>query len=158
MVTRFILIALMIHPSFGGQMDNSETVYVSNEIQMPRVGFGTAALRRGSQTKEVLCQALNYGVRLIDTGQAAEWYTEEGVGQALSECYNTETGGDLVVVTKIHPRSYMYAKINYVYNFSQSSILTCVVFVISHHIITQARAYETKHRKIPDEHLWLQYS
>ena len=86
-------------------LDNSHTVYVSNEIQMPRVGYGTAAL--GSFTKEMICEALNSGIRLIDSAQAREWYREDSVGRAIQECYNEEYQTQLIVVTKIHPRSYM---------------------------------------------------
>jgi hypothetical protein len=86
-------------------LDNSHTVYISNEIQMPRIGFGTAAL--GQQTRDMTCEAINAGVRLIDSAQAREWYREDGVGLAIKECYNEKYQSPLVVVTKIHPRSYL---------------------------------------------------
>jgi diketogulonate reductase-like aldo/keto reductase len=93
--------------TFGGSslLDSSHTVYVSNEIQMPRIGFGTAAL--GQLTEEMICEALNSGVRLIDSAQAREWYREDSVGRAIQACYNEQYQSHLVVVTKIHPRSYM---------------------------------------------------
>jgi diketogulonate reductase-like aldo/keto reductase len=97
---------------FGGSLaigdsllDNLHTVYVSNEIQMPRIGFGTAAL--GQLTEEMTCAALDSGVRLIDSAQAREWYREDSVGKAIQSCYNEQYQSHLVVVTKIHPRSYM---------------------------------------------------
>jgi diketogulonate reductase-like aldo/keto reductase len=88
-----------------GLLDDSKTVYVSNEIQMPRIGFGTAAL--GSRVKEMTCTAIKAGIKLIDSAQAVEWYREGSVGEAIRECHDDSTGSQLVVVTKIHPRSYM---------------------------------------------------
>jgi hypothetical protein len=95
------LLTVLIPQGFG----DSHTLYVSNEIQMPTIGFGTAAL--GFLTKEMTCAAINAGVRLIDSAQAIEWYRESFVGEALKECYQAEFQTPLVVVTKIHPRSYM---------------------------------------------------
>lgn len=73
---------------------------------MPRIGYGTAGL--GKHTTEMVCHAINYGVRLIDTAQAIEWYNEIDLGKAIKECYNEKFQSRLIVVTKIHPRSYMY--------------------------------------------------
>eukprot|EP01034_Spumella_vulgaris_P024710 gene24710-31084_t len=42
---------------------------------MPTVGLGTAGL--GSGTEDVVNRALDYGVRMVDTAQAAEWYKAE---------------------------------------------------------------------------------
>jgi diketogulonate reductase-like aldo/keto reductase len=104
---RSLILSLLVVWSTIGRslLDNSHTVYISNEIQMPRIGFGTAAL--GQRTKEMTCEAINAGVRLIDSAQATEWYREESVGLALQECHNEKYQTPLVVVTKIHPRSYL---------------------------------------------------
>jgi diketogulonate reductase-like aldo/keto reductase len=82
-----------------------EDIYVSRSLSMPRNGFGTAGLQAG--TKTATCNAILAGVRLIDTAQAPEWYSETGVGDAIRECLKTHVD-DITVVTKIHPRSYMY--------------------------------------------------
>jgi len=42
---------------------------------------GTAGLRQS--TSDVVYEAINSGVYLIDTAQAREWYSEELVGQGL---------------------------------------------------------------------------
>lgn len=103
-----------------GSLNSLNTVYVSNEIQMPRIGFGTAGL--GRLTKEMTCIALESGVRLIDSAQATEWYNEKSVGMAIKECYNEEFQSKLIVVTKIHPRSYMLV-------FSSFLFFSCISFL-----------------------------
>ena len=102
MLLVLLLYAAIVHVE---AVDISQTVYVSQEIQMPRIGFGTAAL--GGRVKAMTCTALKAGIRLIDSAQALEWYRESSVGAAIRECYQDDAENDLVVVTKIHPRSYM---------------------------------------------------
>lgn len=75
---------------------------------MQKIGFGTAGLK--PHTAEVVKMALDMGVRLIDTAQAQEWYDEAGVGDGVSE-YEYDHGltdDDIMIVTKIHPRSYSF--------------------------------------------------
>jgi diketogulonate reductase-like aldo/keto reductase len=75
-------------------------------MQLPLLGIGTAGLR--GNTRNVVIEALNYGVKLIDSAQASEWYNETGVGEAFAilDKENVYVDGDVIVVTKIHPRSY----------------------------------------------------
>ena len=76
-------------------------------VHIPRLGLGTAGL--GHDTAIITEFALESGMRLIDTAQAAEWYSEEGVGQGLKDFrhYNaTGSKGEVVIVTKVHPRSF----------------------------------------------------
>lgn len=101
----FFLFNLLKYNLINGLLNNLNSVYVSNEIQMPRIGFGTAGLRH--LTKEMTCLAIESGVRLIDSAQAIEWYKESSVGEAIKECYNEQYQTKLIVVTKIHPRTYM---------------------------------------------------
>jgi diketogulonate reductase-like aldo/keto reductase len=68
---------------------------------LPKLGLGTAGL--GSATESVVANALNIGIRLIDTAQAQEWYDEKAVAKAL-QAYPAVIRP--IVVTKIHPRSY----------------------------------------------------
>jgi len=58
------------------------------------------------ETKKVICYALSSGIRFFDTAQAREWYFEEGLGDALEECWPTDKIDEIAIVTKIHPRSY----------------------------------------------------
>lgn len=84
----------------------------STRIEMPSIGLGTAGLR--GETQSVVVTALNYGVRLLDTAQATEWYDEYSVGQAVTQ-YEIEhlvPPEDIMVVTKIHPRSFEYSKMD----------------------------------------------
>ena len=82
-----------------------------NHDIMPRLGFGTAGIQ--GNTKSLVCNALSYGYKLIDTAQAIEWYSEEDLGYALEECYSNKKNmnninNDLMIVTKIHPRTYKF--------------------------------------------------
>lgn len=83
------------------------------DVPMPSLGLGTAGL--GKSTTSIVLKALDLGVKLIDTAQATEWYNEAAVGDALVE-YEKEKGpdglNDLMIVTKVHPRSYSYNDMN----------------------------------------------
>lgn len=81
-----------------------EQVHHANGADLPQLGLGTAGL--GSMTEEIVMQALDNGVRLIDTAQAMEWYDEEGVGLAVRQFASDHPEAQVLVVTKIHPRSY----------------------------------------------------
>lgn len=86
-------------------------LHVSHGVHMPRIGLGTAAM--SGKTVEVVKYAISVGVRLIDTAQAKEWYSEEDVGEGIVQ-YCQELGeekcdaiaDELTIVTKIHPRSF----------------------------------------------------
>ena len=82
----------------------------NNSTPFPSIGLGTAGLR--GETKDIVCKSVkDYGYKLIDTAQAAEWYDERGVGNALLECLS-DSLDSIIVVTKIHPRSYRYSLSN----------------------------------------------
>ena len=87
----------------------SYDVHLSHGLHIPRVGLGTAGLP--GKTVAVVREALAAGVRLLDSAQAEEWYSEEDVGKGIVE-YCAESEGnrnqlwDLVIITKIHPRSF----------------------------------------------------
>jgi len=83
--------------------------YLSTVVSasFPPIGAGTAAL--GRQHFDVVCRSIWEGFMLIDTAQAYEWYNEGEAGRAIQDaaCYqNTEQHQQLIVVTKVHPRSY----------------------------------------------------
>lgn len=71
-------------------------------LRMAAVGMGTAGLQ--AETERVVCVGLREGFRLFDTAQAREWYQEEGLGRALASCGVAVQ--DVMVVTKVHPRSF----------------------------------------------------
>mmetsp|Transcript_48229 Transcript_48229/g.96174 ORF Transcript_48229/g.96174 Transcript_48229/m.96174 type:complete len:322 (-) Transcript_48229:150-1115(-) len=65
---------------------------------MPAVGFGGA----GQLTREPLRQALSTGYRLFDTSQAAEWYKEAELGEAVNG--SSVNRSELFLTSKLHPR------------------------------------------------------
>lgn len=76
-------------------------------LRIPRLGLGTAGL--GSQTSHITHASLIAGVRLIDTAQAPEWYDERGVGEGMQDFlrFSPEVNKEsIVVITKVHPRSF----------------------------------------------------
>ncbi len=75
-------------------------------MQMPVLGLGTAGLQ--NLREDIVCDAISrLGYRLIDTAEAKEWYSEEAVGIALEKCRGSLPVDQFIVVTKIHPRSYL---------------------------------------------------
>ena len=104
-VTLFGIIARFCNSGIDGYLDE---INLSHSLQTPRIGFGTAAM--GGKTKEIVCSALSVGIRLFDTAQAVEWYDEEGLGKALASCWNEKDFDELIIVTKIHPRSFEHEK------------------------------------------------
>lgn len=82
---------------------------LSSDVIVPTVGLGTAGLQQG--THAAVLTALQLGVRMIDSAQAKEWYNEVGVGSALAEfavISSQHVADDVVIVTKVHPRSFAY--------------------------------------------------
>ena len=86
----------------------SRIIPLPHDVHMPRLGLGTAGL--GSFTADTVAQAAKAGVRMIDTAQAPEWYSEERASLGLSEFVGASLGAaareDFYIVTKVHPRSY----------------------------------------------------
>eukprot|EP01041_Mallomonas_annulata_P007771 gene7771-15902_t len=97
-----------------------EPVRVSHELKMPLLGFGTAAL--GDKGKETICYAIAAGFRLFDTAQAKEWYQEVDMGAAIADCWKDRSVDDLVIVTKVHPRSFQYDQMKLDLEASQNYI------------------------------------
>ena len=85
----------------------------SGSFSLPRLGLGTAGLR--ARTETLVNYSLNFGVRLIDTAQAMEWYDEAAVARAVKAFTSKQSASEavtnpVVIVTKIHPRSFEYEK------------------------------------------------
>lgn len=102
MMLSIILSFFAVILTLGTAIDMDSWVYLGAELSMPRVGFGSCGLKH---TRQMTCTAIKNGVKLVDSAQAREWYDEAEVGRAIQ---NEECGAtrDLVVVTKVHPRSY----------------------------------------------------
>jgi diketogulonate reductase-like aldo/keto reductase len=66
-------------------------------LALPLVGFGCAGRLGVAELRE----AIGAGYRLFDTAQAAEWYDEGALGEALAA-----TGVRAFVTTKVHPRDF----------------------------------------------------
>lgn len=64
-----------------------ENIYLNNGMQIPEIGFGTAAIGKWQQddeaVKDVILQAIEMGYRHIDT--AAIYGNERSVGKAIEE-------------------------------------------------------------------------
>lgn len=89
-----------------GKSDYISLTISAHGLRIPRLGLGTAGL--GSTTAHVTQTALEAGIRLIDTAQAPEWYSEEKVGDGLRKFHigSTAVNDAVTIVTKIHPRSF----------------------------------------------------
>jgi hypothetical protein len=80
-------------------------VLLSNDVPMPSVGCGTAAMN-GAETERVVALALNAGFRHFDGAEALEWYDDAAVGRALAKAF--ESGvvdrAEVFVSSKVHPK------------------------------------------------------
>lgn len=86
---------------------SANTLLATHGLHLPRLGLGTAGL--GGNDEEITLTALNFGVRLVDTAQAPEWYNERGVGKGIQKYRNqflSPKNDSVIILTKIHPRSY----------------------------------------------------
>lgn len=105
----------------------SPSIELSHGLKLPRLGLGTAGLRES--TREITKIALNYGIQLLDTAQAREWYDEKSLGLGIEEFVKVVSNNTiaklfdgLVVVTKIHPRSFRFDKMEMMVSASHHSI------------------------------------
>lgn len=97
--------------TFGHEMVISPSLPLSDEGSIPRLGLGTAGMR--DKTRIAVYRSLLSGMTLIDTAQASEWYDEELTGLGIrdfldhaSASASTTAPEDILIVTKIHPRSF----------------------------------------------------
>ena len=131
------LLSLIVGTFTAGNEDDyiSTTIMTTHGVQLPRIGFGTAGLR--GETDHVVHMALNAGFRMIDSAQAREWYDEARVGKGLRhhlqrmldtndvsiQEYNTEKERDsIVIVTKLHPRSFAKNKMQSALSLSKREL------------------------------------
>ena len=73
-----------------------KTVTLNNGVEMPMVGYGVWQIKP-EECEHYVTEAINAGYRSIDTAQA--YYTEEGVGRAISKCGVPR--GELFITTKV---------------------------------------------------------
>lgn len=91
---------------FGDNIEPKNLHESHHNLQMPQVGFGTAGL--GNKGIRSICDALRSGFRMFDSAQAKEWYSESDLGNAIKNCWTNKDLDELLIITKIHPRSYEY--------------------------------------------------
>lgn len=106
-VTLFVLLCIDAQQqSVPAYIDLPNTDY-----NFPKLGFGTAAM--SGHGYESVITAINSGIQMVDTAQAREWYDEASVGKAIKSIRdNNSAFHKIVIVTKIHPRSFELNKMN----------------------------------------------
>lgn len=78
----------------------NETYRIMNNGRMiPKIGYGTFMLEKGTETESAVRTAIDLGYRLIDT--AKMYGNEESVGKAVRE--SGVSREELFVTTKLHP-------------------------------------------------------
>jgi len=85
----------------------SSSALLWNEVEMPMLGFGTAAMR-GSETRAAVRVALKAGFRHFDGAEATEWYDDAAVGEELEAAVaeGLVTREELFIVSKVHPANF----------------------------------------------------
>ena len=79
---------------------------LANGLRVPAVGLGTWQLGKDSdETTRLVCQAIAYGYRKIDT--AAGYRNEEAIGKAIRQCGVERK--DLFITTKIDDVEHAYS-------------------------------------------------
>ena len=91
--SRAALLGIVVTASGAAALRTLTTV---SGLSIPAVGLGTAARINAS----TVATAIDLGVKLLDTAQAAEWYDEAGVGTGIrmsrrqrDELWITNVGG-----------------------------------------------------------------
>ena len=115
--------SMKAHISFASVIGNKTVLTTHllgmNGLEIPRIGFGTAGL--GILTQEAVQVALDIGYDMVDTAQAQEWYSEESVSKAMGDSGRSRE--DVFVVTKVHPRSFSFKRLEK--DLKQSHSLLC---------------------------------
>ena len=95
--SRAALLGIVVTASGAAALRTLTTV---SGLSIPAVGLGTAARINAS----TVATAIDLGVKLLDTAQAAEWYDEAGVGTGIR--MSRRQRDELWITTKVHPRSF----------------------------------------------------
>lgn len=74
-----------------------ENYQLSNEVEIPKIGFGTYKLEDGAQTYEAVTEALKVGYRHVDTAQV--YGNEVSVGKAINDSQVARQ--DIFLTTKL---------------------------------------------------------
>lgn len=91
-----------------------DTYTLSNGVKIPCVGFGTWKLDNSQETSSIVCTALNYGYRHIDT--AAGYGNEEAVGKGINS--SGIPRNQIFVTTKLNNPDHGYDKTVQAFNSS----------------------------------------
>jgi diketogulonate reductase-like aldo/keto reductase len=83
-----------------------QTVALRNNVEMPRIGFGTWKLQEGEECYSAVRKALDTGYRLIDT--AAYYGNEHSVGKAIRE--SGIPRDQVFVTTKLWPTDFLHPR------------------------------------------------
>lgn len=133
LLTMCIFVAAHLRGVDASDVDPKYTkLELPHGILMPRIGLGTAGFAgQSSKMSQIVKIALDSGVRLLDTAQAKEWYDEAGVGRGITNYHQHSSQrneshaiDELVIVTKIHPRSFRLDKMNRAVDNSRKLLLT----------------------------------
>ena len=85
---------------------DQEVIVLSNGVEMPKIGFGLAAMK-GEETRLAVREHLKRGFRLMDGAESTEWYDDASAGDELRKL-KEYTREDVFIVSKIHPTRLNY--------------------------------------------------
>jgi 2,5-diketo-D-gluconate reductase A len=85
---------------------DQEVIVLSNGVEMPKVGFGLAALH-GDDTRYSIREHIKRGFRLMDGAESTEWYDDATAGDEIGKIKGLKRE-DVFIVTKIHPTRLTY--------------------------------------------------
>lgn len=82
----------------------NEYFTLSNGVRMPKLGLGTYKLKQGDEAYRTVLEALNLGIRHIDSGII--YQNEQSVGQAIKD--SGISRGELFITSKVPPHIKTY--------------------------------------------------
>lgn len=100
----FLFLIYFVKLTYALQHDDittfSENLLMYNNIKIPTLGFGTAAINK-NRYNDIIHGAIENGFRLFDGAEANQWYDDERLGKALINS-NLDRENQFIV-TKILP-------------------------------------------------------
>jgi diketogulonate reductase-like aldo/keto reductase len=101
-----VLVYCLVGLVLGDEKVISLSLPLADDGSLPRLGLGTAGMRE--KTRSAVYRSLSVGISLVDTAQASEWYDEESTGLGIKDYVESSSTSpnNIVIVTKIHPRSF----------------------------------------------------
>jgi diketogulonate reductase-like aldo/keto reductase len=111
-------------------------IKISDNVEIPQLGFGTWLIKEGSECKNAIKTALEVGYRHFDTAQIYE--NEQFVGEALSE--SSIPRGELFITTKIWNENMFWDDIESSLDKSLKKLRTTYVdLLLLHFPVTELR-------------------